>query len=80
MTRRDLFVVVADLDTENAVRSLLCERQASLGIKLGFNPDRPPDGDLLRYSGQQITRSVKAMVSTAVRPLSSICMHVRRIS
>lgn len=55
MTRRDLFVVVADLDTENAVRSLLCERQASLGIKLGFNPDRPPDGDLLRYSGQQIT-------------------------
>ena len=52
MTQRDLFVVVADLDAENAVRSLLLERQESLGIKLNFNADRPPDGDLLRYCGR----------------------------
>jgi hypothetical protein len=52
MSQRDLYVVVADLDAENAVRSLLCERQVALGICLRFNPDRPPLGDLLRYSGR----------------------------
>lgn len=50
--KRDLFVVVADLDAENAIKTLLCERQSSLGIKIDFNPDRPPQGDLLRYAGR----------------------------
>ncbi len=49
---RDLFVVVADLDAENAIKTLLRERQQSLGIRLDFNPDRPPQGDLLRYFGR----------------------------
>jgi len=52
MSKRDLFVVVADLDAENAIKTLLCERQPALGVQLQFNPDRPPQGDLLRYSGR----------------------------
>ncbi len=52
MSKRDLFVVVADLDAENAITTLLCQRQPALGIQLDFNPDRPPNGDLLRYSGR----------------------------
>lgn len=52
MSKRDLFVVVADLDAENAIKTLLCDRQNALGIQLDFNPDRPPQGDLLRYSGR----------------------------
>jgi hypothetical protein len=52
MSKRDLFVVVPDLDMENAIKTLLCHRQRSLGIQLGFNPDRPPQGDLLRYAGR----------------------------
>ena len=52
MTQRDLFVVVADLDAENTIKTLFRERQAALGIHLNFNPDRPPVGDLLRYSGR----------------------------
>ncbi len=31
---------------------MLQERQQALGIRLDFNPDRPPQGDLLRYSGR----------------------------
>ena len=45
MSQRDLFVVVADLDAEHAVKTLLCNRQPSLGIRLDF---KPPNGDLLR--------------------------------
>lgn len=48
MNKRDLFVVVADLDAENSVKTLLCHRQQSLGIRLDFNPTRSPNGDLLR--------------------------------
>ena len=50
MSKRDLFVVVADLDAENAISTLLRDRQQSLGIRLDFNPDRPPEGDLMRYA------------------------------
>lgn len=52
MTRRDLFVAVADLDAENAMKTLLVDRQRALGIQLSFNPDRPPNGDLFRYNGR----------------------------
>lgn len=52
MSKRDLFVVVADLDAENAIRTLLCQRQPALGIQLDFKPDRPPNGDMLRYWGR----------------------------
>ncbi len=52
MKKRDLFVVVADLDAENAVKTLLTERQEALGIALDFSPFPPPNGDLLRYSGR----------------------------
>jgi hypothetical protein len=50
MTKRDLFVVVADLDAENVVRSLLCHRQKALRVHLDFCPEPPPNGDLLRYN------------------------------
>ncbi|MCB9851983.1 MAG: hypothetical protein H6819_02720 [Phycisphaerales bacterium] len=50
MSKRDLFIVVPDLDTENAITSLLGARQQSLGVRLDFDPDRPPKGDLLRYN------------------------------
>jgi len=52
MSKRDLFVVMADLDAENAISKLLCKRQSALGIRVDFNPDRPPAGDLLRYAGR----------------------------
>lgn len=52
MSKRDLFVVVADLDAENAIKTLLVERQPALGITLDFNPAPPPQGDLLRYAGR----------------------------
>lgn len=52
MTRRDLFVVVADLDAENAIGTLLCDRQRALGIELDFSATQPPQGDLLRYVGR----------------------------
>lgn len=52
MSKRDLFVVVADLDAENAITTLLVKRQEALGVRLNFNPDRPPQGDLLRYTGR----------------------------
>jgi len=52
VSKRDLFLVVADLDAENAVRTLLCDRQQALGVRVEFNPDRPPQGDLLRYNGR----------------------------
>jgi hypothetical protein len=52
MSRRDLFVVVADLDAENVINTLLTKRQKALRIQLQFNPDRPPEGDLLRYAGR----------------------------
>lgn len=48
MTLRDLFVVVADLDAENAVKTLLSQRQEALGIHLDFDPEI----DLLRYAGR----------------------------
>ncbi len=50
--RRDLFVVVADLDAENVIKTLLTERQESLEIAMDFSPFPPPGGDLLRYSGR----------------------------
>ena len=49
MNKRDLFVVVADLDAENAIKMLLTERQEALGISLDFSPDA---NDLLRYYGR----------------------------
>lgn len=49
MSERDLFVVVADLDAENTIKTLLAERQQSLGVRLEFSAR---DGDLLRYSGR----------------------------
>ena len=46
--KRDLRVVVADLDAENALKALLARYQ-SLGIRrLRFDPDE----DLFRYSGR----------------------------
>lgn len=48
MIQRDLFVVVADLDAENTIKTLLCHRQEALGVRLEFTPD----GDLLRYNGR----------------------------
>lgn len=50
--KRELFVVVADLDTENTIKTLLCSRQKSFNISLNFSPFNPPDGDLLRYAGR----------------------------
>jgi len=52
MNKRDLFVVVADLDAEKAIGTLLCERQRALGVHLEFNRAAPTQGDLLRYSGR----------------------------
>jgi len=49
---RDLFVVVADLDMEHTIKTLLCDRQRALGISLEFDPDHMPQGDLLRFSGR----------------------------
>ncbi len=49
---RDLFVVVADLDMELAIKAILCGRQQAMGISLEFNPDHKPQGDLLRFSGR----------------------------
>jgi hypothetical protein len=48
MNKRDLFVVVADLDAENALKTLLTKRQPALGIRMEFDPSH----DLLRYSGR----------------------------
>jgi hypothetical protein len=48
MNKRDLFVVVADLDAENTLKTLLVRRQKALGIRLDFDPAH----DLLRYSGR----------------------------
>ncbi|MFO7775152.1 MAG: hypothetical protein R6W89_05080 [Candidatus Hydrogenedentota bacterium] len=52
MTKRELFVVVADLDAENVIKTLLSQRQPALGINLDFNANPAPHGDLLRYSGR----------------------------
>jgi len=52
VSKRDLFVVVADLDAENAIRTLLTERQHSLNVTLDFNPLAPVQGDLLRFNGR----------------------------
>ena len=52
MNQREFFVVVADLDAENAIKTLLCDRQPALGIRVDFNPESPPQGDLLRYAGR----------------------------
>lgn len=46
--KRDLFIVVADQDTENAVSALLEFRQRDLGIHLDFRRER----DLLRFAGR----------------------------
>jgi hypothetical protein len=46
---RDVFVVVPDLDTEHAVKTLLTKRQDALEIRLNFDP---VDVDLLRYAGR----------------------------
>ena len=43
-----LLFVVADLDAENAIKTLLGKRQHALGIRLEFNRQ----GDLLRYFGR----------------------------
>lgn len=45
-------MVVADLDAEVAIRTLLLDRQPALGIRLDFDPGGRPLGDLLRYSGR----------------------------
>lgn len=50
MSQRDLFVIVPDLDTENAVATLLTQRQRSLQIQLDFEPR--DEVDLLRYAGR----------------------------
>lgn len=34
------------------MRTLLCDRQPSLGISVDFDPGTPPQGDLLRFSGR----------------------------
>lgn len=52
MSKRDLFLVVADLDAENVFKTLLGQRQEALGISLDFIAEAPPNGDLLRYSGR----------------------------
>lgn len=52
MNKRDLFLVVADLDAESALKALLCHRQASLGIQVDFKASPPPSGDMLRYAGR----------------------------
>lgn len=52
MSKRDIFVVVPDLDAENVIKTLLTQRQESLGISLNFTPAPPPSGDLLRYFGR----------------------------
>ena len=52
MNKRDLFVVVADLDAENAIKTLLTERQQALGVNFQFVPEPPPNGDMLRFSGR----------------------------
>ena len=46
--KRDLFVVVADLDAENAIKTLLLSRQEALRIQLDFDPGI----DLMRWSGR----------------------------
>jgi hypothetical protein len=46
--KRDLFVVVADLDAEHAIKTLLCSRQKALEIEIDFDPAT----DLLRYIGR----------------------------
>ncbi|MDA8142066.1 MAG: hypothetical protein M0036_25745 [Desulfobacteraceae bacterium] len=48
MNKRDLFVVVADLDAENTFKTLFAKRQQALGIRVNFDPAK----DLLRYSGR----------------------------
>lgn len=48
VNQRDLFVIVADLDAENAIRTLLVDRQHALEVRLDFNPHV----DLLRYVGR----------------------------
>ncbi len=45
MIKRDLFIVVADLDAENVMKTLLKHRQAALKVHVDF-----AEGDLLRYS------------------------------
>lgn len=50
MNKRELFVVLPDLDAENVVKTLLTERQEALGIALEFCPANCPGGDLLRYN------------------------------
>ncbi|EFK07454.1 conserved hypothetical protein [delta proteobacterium NaphS2] len=61
MSKRDLFVVVADLDAENAIKTLLTRRQKALGIALDFSPISPPNGDLLRYVGRDSGCRVNAV-------------------
>ncbi len=46
MSRRDLFVVVADLDAENVIKTLLSTRKKALGVAVDFDPDT----DFLRYN------------------------------
>ena len=46
--KRELFVVVADLDAENVIRTLLKDRQEALDIELDFAAGT----DLLRYTGR----------------------------
>ena len=45
--KRDLFIVVADLDSENVIKTLLLKRQMALQISLDFINE-----DLLRYAGR----------------------------
>lgn len=52
MSKRSLRVVVADMDAEYALASLLGDRQRSLGIKLTFDTNARGGPDLLRYAGR----------------------------
>jgi hypothetical protein len=45
--KRGLFIVVADLDSENVIKTLLLKRQKALQISLNFINE-----DLLRYAGR----------------------------
>lgn len=73
MDARDLLLVVADLDAENAIKTLLTERQPALQISLTFRPTPPPLGDLLRYAGRDAGCYLKAV--ELLRPFTKSYRH-----
>jgi hypothetical protein len=58
MTRRDLFVVVADLDTENAVRSLLCVVVVDPELEAWVWADSPHVAAILGWPNNDAMRSL----------------------